>query len=442
VRSPQDPIRLPVLLLGEAQPWDSPWTPTFAGPYWLPAAIVAVCIALVAVCYLVEVRGLALWRRSLLTLLRSAVIFLVGWMVLGWTWTPYAEELAEIVVLVDDSRSMATEDAPVAERGGAAGRVRDRASEKIFSRAELAKQILTQSPSGSSRAGLIAELRSRFRPRVALFGEKLRWLSQEEAALQRELLAENAEEEATRIGEAIGETLQMQRGRSTAAILVLTDGVQTDGTSLAAAGRLAKGAKTPIYFLGFGDDRPQRDVRIVDLIYSPTAFLGDVLSVEVNLESKGFPKGPMRVALRNGSDGETLAETTAEVGANATTLVRLPIRPMKLGEWRFVVEVEKLDEDANAANNVASGLVQVQEDTVRVFVLDRQPRYDFRYLVDLLGRARKNGDRAAPAFMVRTFLQEGDPELSRQDATSLDAFPTRSQLAEFDVIVIGDVNLT
>ena len=41
---------------------------------------------------------------------------------------------------------------------------------------------------------------------------------------------------------------------------------------------------------------------------------------------------------------------------------------------------------------------------------------------------------------MKTFLQEGDPGLSKQDAIALDAFPSREELARYEVIVLGDID--
>src|SRR5262245_51122258 len=101
-----------MILLAQHNPWQAPWTPTWAAPYWIPAAIGLICIVVVSVCYLVELRGVALARRAILTSLRSAAIVLLAWMLLGWSWTPYAEEPADLILLLDGSHSMQTEDVP------------------------------------------------------------------------------------------------------------------------------------------------------------------------------------------------------------------------------------------------------------------------------------------------------------------------------------------
>jgi hypothetical protein len=414
-------------LLAERSPWSYPWSPTWGGSYGIAVAIGIVCIVIVAVCYLVELRGVTFTRRLLLTMLRSTAILLLGWMLLGWSWTPYAEEPADLVVLVDSSQSMLTEDA---------GKAPAMRATKAMSRIERTKSLLLQ-----EELGLLDRAAERYRPRVAHFGDDSAWLSLETSRQRRELQELAANGDATRLGDAIQDALRLQRGRSAAAIVVLSDGIRTSGLSLESAAAEAKAAGTPIYVIGLGEDARPRDVRISNLIYSPRVFLGDVVYIEADLEAEGFSEMSLRVQLKDARGGESLATESVTIRAGRLSHVRIPIRPAELGEWKFLLEVERPEGDLNPQNNAASGAMMVQEETVRVLLVDRRPRYDYRYLVDLLSRVRKRGIKTEPAFEVRTFLQEGDSGLAKQDSAALDAFPTAEELAQYDVIVLGDIDV-
>jgi hypothetical protein len=61
------------------------------------------------------------------------------------------------------------------------------------------------------------------------------------------------------------EVLESQRGRPTAAVIVLTDGVTTSGKSLSAAAQVARRKTIPLFLVGLGSDRPVRDLRVGDL---------------------------------------------------------------------------------------------------------------------------------------------------------------------------------
>jgi hypothetical protein len=141
-------------LIAQGSAWQYPWTPTWTDSLWIPASIGIVCIAIVAICYLVELRGVSLSRRAMFTMLRSAAIFLIGWMLLGWSWTPFTEEPADLVILVDSSRSMSTEDVEPQPRAQ---------GKKSVSRLESGKSLL-YAPEGK---GLLSQFAKEYRPRMA-----------------------------------------------------------------------------------------------------------------------------------------------------------------------------------------------------------------------------------------------------------------------------------
>ena len=369
-------------LLAQGSAWKYPWTPTWTDSLWIPASIGIVCIAIVAICYLVELRGVSLSRRAMFTMLRSAAILLIGWMLLGWSWTPYAEEPADLVILIDSSRSMSTEDIEPMSRGQ---------GKKSVSRMESVKSLLN----ASEGKGLLTQIAKEYRPRVAHFDEQTAWLPIDAVKQRQELRSLTAQGASTRLGDAIHDALRLQRGRPAAAILVISDGVRTEGMTLDSAAAEAKAVAVPLYVVGVGEDRPTRDVRLANLFCPPTAFLGDVINIEADVESEGFAERGLRVQLKGPKENEPLmVESVTLRAGKASSHVRIPIRPAELGEWKFSLEVERPEGDLNAENNLVRGVVRVQEETVRVLLVDRRPRYDIRYLIDLLSRAktwRQNG---------------------------------------------------
>lgn len=419
------------VLLAQSSPWEHPWTPNWTGSFWIPVGLALGGIVIVAICYLREMPGVSWTRRALYTLLRSAAILLLMWMMLGWTWIPYAEEPADLVFLIDASRSMQTEDViqskPGAPRNG---------EKKPISRAAAAKSLLLS----SQKPGLLERVSEEYRPRVGYFGGETGWLASDPVKQRQEIQALTSDAPATRLGDAILDALRYQRGRGAAAIVIVSDGVQTDGAAQSSAAAAAKSMGSPLFVIGLGEDRPPRDVRITQVVYSRSVFLGDVVYIEVNLEAEGFSEISPLVTLKDAKSGEPLASESVVMRGNASSRVRLPVRPTELGEWKFAIEVEKPPSDANPENNLASGTIRVQEDTVRVLVVDRRPRYDIRYLTDVLSRARKRHEKTEPAFALKTYLQEGDAGLSRQDPAALDAFPPREELAKYDVIILGDID--
>ena len=84
-----------------------------------------------------------------------------------------------------------------------------------------------------------------------------------------------ADQPASRLGNCLRDVLEGQRGRPTAAVIVLTDGVTTDGKSLTDAAQYARRKSVPLFLIGLGSDQPPRDLRLADLLADEAAFVGD-----------------------------------------------------------------------------------------------------------------------------------------------------------------------
>ena len=72
-------------------------------------------------------------------------------------------------------------------------------------------------------------------------------------------------------------------------------------------------------------------------------------------------------------------------------------------------------------------------------LIEGTPRYEFRFLRNLLARA--GGDPKKSAIEVRILLLEADKDAAKSDGLALSEFPTRDELKKYDVIILGDVDL-
>jgi hypothetical protein len=100
-------------------------------------------------------------------------------------------------------------------------------------------------------------------------------------------------------------------------------------------------------FLGLGDDRPIRDLKLTDLMVEDVVFLNDIVYFEAKLSGSGFAGREVRVVLRQKDKPGVLAEQKLKVAPDGQSQqVRLPYRPTEEGEFRYTVEVEPLDTQA------------------------------------------------------------------------------------------------
>src|SRR5207249_347576 len=73
----------------------------------------------------------------------------------------------------------------------------------------------------------------------------------------------------------------------------------------------------------------------------------------------------------------------------------------------------------------------------RILYVEGYGRWEFRYLKTLLERESKNNKTMDLKFYL---VEPGEPQFALQDRSALADLPTRAQLNDYDVILLGDVD--
>ena len=374
------------------------------------------------------------WRRLSLVAIRFACFGIVVLMLYGWVEHQHRTELPELIVAIDTSESMAMIDVYRDSRV-------DQAVRKYFaddpSRLGQAKSLLD-----GERGGWLAALKQRYRVKLVSIGESIQPLSVEASDEGLDVSELEATGTTSRLGEALRQLIDQQRGRSTAAIILLTDGITTEGTKLSNVAIRARSKSIPLHIVGLGSEQPPRDIRLSDLLVDDIAFVGDILNFDMQLHSLGLAGRQATVRLRR--DGETtpLAEVTVELTNDDTPLaIRLPHRPQEEGEFNYLVQVDSFDDEPNPDNNQLTRRISVRNSTIRVLLVQSSPSYEYRYLKNLLARTTKRGASSEKAIELTTVLQEADLDYITNEGTAVSAFPVqRDELFKYDVIIFGDAN--
>jgi hypothetical protein len=217
-------------------------------------------------------------------------------------------------------------------------------------------------------------------------------------------------------------------------VIVLSDGITTEGESLADAARHARHKGVPVFTVGLGSEKPVRDLELADLLVDEVVFVDDVVNFEYKLIGRGLAGKTVEVVLREKDKPAVLARMRVRIEEDdKPQRLRLPYRPDRLGEFEYVVEVEPLAEEIQAENNRQQRMVSVRKEQIRVLLAQAYPSYEFRYLKNMLERDS--------TIQVKTVLQDADLEYAEQDQTALRTFPVRrEELFAYDVVIFGDVN--
>lgn len=397
---------------------------------WLTLLFCAGIMAFVIACILREPGGAGRIARSAMIGLRLTAILLVGLMLADFVLRLHRTGLPTVVIMIDESASMALVDRH--DDTFQADALQQRLTKMGLDephRLNFVKSVLLK-----DNGELLRGLEKRYRLKLYFFSRAAQEQSgglNEELAAIRELKPTG---EATKVGSAIRDVLNDQRGTLPSAIILFTDGINTEGDSLAKGAEYASLKGVPLYPVAIGSPNPVKDLELTDMLVDEVVFLDDVVNFEAKLTGTGLEGKDVRVILREENSEIPLAEVTIRAGADRVPEpVRIPYRPTKVGEFQYVMDVIARPEESTTQNNRLTRTVSVRKEQIKVLAVQSGPSYEFRFLKHMLERDN--------TISLKLVLQEADPRYSEIDRSALRLFPLRrEELFEYDVIIFGDVD--
>ena len=408
---------------------------------WMPVVLLlfaAMTIGVIVALYLNECGASRRFARIVLAVFRLLLIAMVVVALFGWMLHRDRTDLPDVVLLIDDSESMVFEDHHEKEsQNHSLSEFVNAAKLEGTSRLNLAKSLLL----GDSGASLDT-LSKRYNLKVYRIAGSARASIESDTSLTDSIRTMKAEQKESRLGNCLRDVLEFQRGRPTAAIILLTDGVTTDGKSISEVADYSRRKSVPLFVVGLGNDRPPRDVRLSDMLVDDVVFVNDLVNFDVKLIGTGYEGKTVVVRLKT-KNGKVLTEQPVKIGKDGEPqTVRLSHRPEETGEFEFVVQFDPLESEAVTDNNEQSRLVSVRDETIRVLLASDFPDFEFRYLSTLLGRQLRGEESGAgKSIELTTVLQQADEHFAQSDENIRRVFPvSRDELFQYDVIIFGDVN--
>lgn len=377
-----------------------------------PAWIWVLLLAAIIVAVIWSLRGTRLSpaRRVVLCVLRGALLLLLALLAAGPMLTLPRERIEPdwIVVLCDRSRSMLIPDGVV--DGAAAPRD-----------AQLAEALAKSSETWR-------ELASK---RTLLFLGFDAGVRDLETSADGSPVLGPADGTATEIGPALASALERVAARPVSGIVFFSDGRTTAAPERALLRRLSgEGVRVHVVPLGAAEASGDHAIRGVEA--PQRAFVQDQIPVEVDLVRSPTVGGALRVKLIDEATGRLLDAREfddADMGARSITLVGSAEIP---GEREWRVEIEPDGRDLVSENNVRRIKLDVVDRPIRVLYVEGYPRWEYRYLKNLLVRERGIESSVMLLSADRDFAQEGNAPIARLPRTA-------SEFAPFDLIILGDV---
>jgi hypothetical protein len=385
-------------------------------PAWAWVCVLGAAIAVAWFGY----RRLDAPRRARVALgsVRAALVLLVALLLSG----PVIElprersEPDTVIVLADRSRSMEVRDV-----AGAGGRQ---------SRDEALRALAT------GPAPLLSDAGEAHRVMWLGFAEAVTPLASGAAGVE---LGE-AEGDRTLLASAIEQGLARASGRPISAVVLLTDGRTTEPPDPALVRKLVDDG-IPVMAVALGAAEALGDASVVDAQAPRRAFARDLVPVEATVERRGpAATRPMRVELVDAATGTVLDRVDLEPsaapsqGSSRRDRVTLVAKPSGAGdaEWTVRVVDPAGADDLVPANDRRSMPVTLLDRPLRALYVDAYPRWEYRYLKNLMARESTIESAVMLLSADRDFAQEGNTPITRLPRT-------REEFERFDLVVIGDV---
>jgi uncharacterized membrane protein len=433
-------------------------------PWWAAALLVALLGAGVFLLYWRERGRIGFVRRGLMVTLRTALIVLLVLMLFRpLLLSEFEGERAQpVVLLLDNSQSMKQQDKRLVHadqlrvaiaKGLLPARTPVKGSEapadlppnllKDPPRADLVRAVLT-----NPRLDLVEGLRKHGPLRPYLFGQDIHAAVKdsldktEKAKVAEQLLADyDAHEPKTGLADALNQLLQRKDGELPAAVVVMTDG-RDNASKLTLEEAASECARlgVPLHIYGVGSAEGG-SLQLKDVVVADTLFYDDVVAVPLRWRAQGFKTGSVEMKLTLG--GKVVAQRDVPVRSGEELRDVLTFTPTKAKERE-----EKLDlvasirlKDNDIFRDSMTRPVRLLDSKVKVLYVENTPRWEFKFLQPALLRDR----RVEAKFM----LVGADPETLRPPGALtpaqrarwpyLQKFPTREQLLEYDLVILGDV---
>lgn len=163
-------------------------------------------------------------------------------------------------------------------------------------------------------------------------------------------------------------------GRNLGGVLLVSDGIYNLGMSPAFANY-----NFDINTIGVGDTLPKTDISLTSVLYNRLSYQGNKFPVIAQIQQRGFDNEQVKVTISKG--GTTLAtEVVSLKPNNQIQEVKFLIEAKDSGYQRYIVSVERKDDELTYQNNVSNAYVEVVEGKELIAIVAAAPHPDIKAL--------------------------------------------------------------
>lgn len=241
---------------------------------------------------------------------------------------------------------------------------------------------------------------------------------------------------STNLAQAIEQALDRTAARPVAGLVIVSDG-RTSAPPPKALIRRLQSEQIPVFAVPLGSEQSPPDRSITRAEAPATVFVNDIVPVNVEIAASGQNSSdrPVKVELVD-QDGRVIDSQSVKLvptgEQTAVARTTLASRPDREGARSWTVRIADAGEDLSPENDAATVKLDIIKKPLHVLYIDGYPRWEYRYLKNLLIREESIKAQAMLLAADRRYIQEGTDPLA--------AIPsTPEEWAKYDVVILGDV---
>ena len=344
--------------------------------------------------------------RIVLTAVRIAIVAFAGFALLRPTLlvSTAVPQKNSVAILIDDSRSMR-----IADAGGR-------------TRADVAQHLL-----GTRDSALARALGDRFQLRYFRFSSG--------AEAMPDARAMTFAGGRTHLGAALDRARQELSTVPLAGLVVITDGADNSASALAEPLLALKARGLPVYTIGVGAPRFERDIEITRVEVPHTALRGTALVANVVVAQRGFAGRKVKLLAEDAGRIVASQEMTLH-GDGEESPVRLRVVTQETGPRQLRFRIAREEGELIAENNARDALVTVTDRAEKVLYVEGEPRFELKFM-----RRAVRDDKNLRLVALQRTAENKYLRLGVEDSLELVAgFPkTREELFTYRAVILGSV---
>ena len=334
---------------------------------------------------------------------------------------------ALIVLLVCLMRPMLLLSAAVPQRNYVGVLIDDSRSMRIADKANQPRSAWAEHAFGGPDSALLASLRKKFQVRL------FRLSSGAQRIDSANTLKFDAGE--THVADAIEQARQELDAVPLSGLVVVTDGADNSRAPIGDELLALRAKSVPIFTIGVGADRFDKDIEIQRVEASPSVLRGGTLVADIMVRQRGYYGQRVPLVVEDG--GRIVSRDSITLPPDGDVApVRVSVVANDAGARSLTFRIPLQPGEQVSQNNAQQALVDVRDARERILYFEGSPRPEMRFI-----RAAVEADSNLQLIVLQRTAENKFLRLNVDSANDLlTGFPkTRAELFRYRALILGNV---